>query len=70
MPKSTRHMQHAAVWTFDFPNGQTASLIPDLHIPARFELHSTALNVGGDTIRGLTSAEVDAHLAAIAGQEH
>jgi hypothetical protein len=53
-------------WLYEFPNGHDASVINDPHQPLRFSLHSKALNVGGDTVAGLTSEQVEAKLHAIA----
>ncbi len=60
--RPTRHVQPATVWSFELGDGRTASLIPDLHVPARFEL----LVGDRDVYPALTSAEVDAKLAELA----
>lgn len=53
-------------WRYEFPNGHDASVINDPRRPFRFEVCSKALNVGGDTVGGLTSEQVEAKLHHIA----
>lgn len=63
---ATRHVIPATTWFFEFPNGRSASLIPDLHTPARFELL-----IDGDptAISGLTTEQAQAKLRELADHD-
>lgn len=53
-------------WRYRFPNGYTASVIPDLHQPFRFEVARYSVDdVEEEVTSGLSTAEVEAKLAAI-----
>lgn len=55
-------------WRYEFPNGQSASVINDPHRPFRFEVLSDdpADAASGGVTPGLTSEQVEAKLHAIA----
>lgn len=54
-------------WVYRFPNGCTASVVPDRHRPFRFEVQCVdpANTSHGGVFAGLSTAEVEARLVAI-----
>jgi len=63
-----RHPAGYPTWSYDFPNGHTASVIPDPHLPFHFKVVSTdPADAGqGAAVRGLTTEQVLAKLHALA----
>jgi hypothetical protein len=69
---------HRIWWTYEFPNGHSASVIPDPRpaSPFRFEVESSdpqdvitnpiTTTVGAGVVCGLTTDEVEAKLAKLA----
>lgn len=66
-------------WTYEFPNGHSASVVPDPHRPFRFTVESTdpqdvAANpvrttTGVGTVSSVTTDEVEAKLTRLAALE-
>jgi hypothetical protein len=57
------HVRHSGHLLYRFPNGQEASVIPDLHRPLHWELLAES---EPNPEPGLTTAEVEARLAELA----
>ena len=63
-----RHPAGYPTWSYTFPNGHTASVIPDPHLPFHFEVVSSdpADANRGAVASGLTTEQVLAKLRALA----